>query len=153
MEDFRDIAAIELALATMAEPPLPAPHNEVNCRRCQDTGWITHGDGHRTVCPDCGKGSSSYGGPLDTWRDAKNLIQKGNELADRGTAILDQAERDGKLTVDIRLRAPTVSQKLALGTCCPPVQPSESTAQAQQAASACRRMVWRPKLLARWRAR
>jgi hypothetical protein len=43
--------------------------------------------------------------PLSTYRDAQSLIQKGNELADRGKAILNRAEREGKLTVDIRLPA------------------------------------------------
>ncbi len=43
------------------------------------------------------------GGPLDSIRDAKELVRKGNELADRGKALLDQAERNGKITVDIHL--------------------------------------------------
>ena len=43
------------------------------------------------------------GGPFDSIRDAKELIRKGNELADRGKVLLDQAERNGKITVDIRL--------------------------------------------------
>ena len=43
------------------------------------------------------------GGPFDSIRDAKELIRKGNELADRGKTILDQAEREGMITVDIHL--------------------------------------------------
>jgi hypothetical protein len=49
---------------------------------------------------DLGQG---VGGPLDSIRDAKELVRKGNELADRGKALLDQAERNGKITVDIHL--------------------------------------------------
>jgi hypothetical protein len=59
-----------------------------------------------TPKPDgAGKGAKIES-PPDTYRDAKTLIEKGNALADRGKAILDQAERDGKITVDIRLPNP-----------------------------------------------
>ena len=54
--------------------------------------------------PDDDRGAV-IGGPLETYRDARVLIRKGNELADRGRAILDAAERDGKITVDVRLPA------------------------------------------------
>lgn len=54
--------------------------------------------------PDgAGAAGQSVTGPLDTLRDAKELIRKGNDLADQSVAILDQARRDGKITVDIRL--------------------------------------------------
>jgi len=107
VDDCRDAVAVDLALATMTDDaPLPWPHppTPYDCPRCRDTGWITHGDGHRTPCPDCRSGAG-YGGPLETYRDARALIRKGNELADRGRAILDAAERDGKITVDVRLPA------------------------------------------------
>jgi len=106
-DDCRDAVAIDLALATMTDDaPLPSPHppTPYDCPRCRDTGWITHGDGHRTPCPDCRSGAA-VGGPLETYRDARVLIRKGNELADRGRAILDAAERDGKITVEVRLPA------------------------------------------------
>jgi hypothetical protein len=55
------------------------------------------------VEPDDADIGQPAGGPFDSIRDAKELIRKGNELADRGKTILDQAERNGKITVDIRL--------------------------------------------------
>lgn len=50
-------------------------------------------------------GAATVAGPIDVYRNARDLIDKGNDLADRGKAILDQAQRDGKITVDIRLPA------------------------------------------------
>jgi len=51
-------------------------------------------------------------GLLDTIRAAKALIAKGNALADRGKALLDAAQRDGKITVDIIL--PDVPAEVAV---------------------------------------
>lgn len=106
-ENFRDAVAVEMTLATMVDGAAPAP-SPYRCARCRDTGWLTHGDGHRTPCPDCQSGSAGdlYGGPIDTLRQARELIEKGNSLADRGKAILDAAERDGKITVDVRIPKP-----------------------------------------------
>jgi hypothetical protein len=123
-DDSRDAAAVDLATATMAPSPAPAP---AKCLRCRGTGWIEHGDGHRTPCPECQQGSAGpFGGPLDTLHDAKELITKGNALADRGKAILDQAERDGKITVDIRLPK-SVATQARNGSCpggiCPLMPP------------------------------
>lgn len=117
-EDYRDEVAVDLAVATIISSPTPTPPGPAQCPRCHGTGWIKHGDGHRTPCPDCQQGSAGpFGGPLDTLRDAKELIAKGNELADRGKAILDQAERDGKITVDIRVPKPVVNSALPPGSC------------------------------------
>lgn len=147
--DYRDAVAVEWAVATMTDrTPQPNPPSPYRCPRCKDTGWITHGDGHRTPCPDCSDGSSApYGGPLDTLREAKELIRKGNELADRGKALLDAAEREGKITVDVHLpksESPPVEYRPAGGTCpggfCPyvPPAPSEGTnASDARAAGAC----------------
>jgi len=137
--DCRDAAAVDLAVATMDQGPTPEPL--AKCTLCKGTGWITHGDGHRTPCPDCqGDTGVAYGGPLDTLRDAKALIEKGNELADRGKALLDQAELDGKITVDIRL--PSVPRL--------PIQTPPDTATSP-AASECQGGVCRPRLFGRFR--
>jgi len=166
-DDFRDAVAVDLALATMtdadAPQPSPNPPRPDRCPRCDDTGWITHGDGHRTPCPDCSDGDSgSYGGPLDTWRDAKDLIRKGNDLADRGTALLDAAQRDGKITVDVRLPDTDVSaggNTSCPGGVCPvppltwPAQPAEADPATPSAAPGCAGGVCRPRLLGRWRWR
>jgi hypothetical protein len=101
--DYRDAAAADLAVASMVETanPLPAPEK---CDRCDGSGWIEHGDGHRTPCPQCqGSAGDEYSGPLDTIRDAKELIRQANRAVERGNAILDAVERDGKVTVDVRL--------------------------------------------------
>ena len=105
-ECYRDAAAIDFALATMTDGSTPNPQPE-KCPRCGGAGWITHGDGHKTPCPDCQDGSAGpYGGPLDTLRGAKDLIRKGNESADRSKELLDRAERDGKIRLDIHLPEP-----------------------------------------------
>lgn len=56
-------AAVLVARASMVHgdvAPLPKPEPEPDptpnpdkCKTCQGTGWIVHGDGHRTPCPDC----------------------------------------------------------------------------------------------------
>lgn len=57
--ESRALAATTLAYHTpRAVTPLPAPAptpkpNPDKCARCNGTGWITHGDGHKTQCPDC----------------------------------------------------------------------------------------------------
>ena len=85
------------------------------------------------------------GGPLDSIRDAKELVRKGNELADRGKALLDQAEREGKITVDIRL--PNQSAKYET--------PETETAFTGNCSSSSSRTVRystrRPLLFWRWR--
>lgn len=53
----RAAASIAAARATMVQgaEPTPAPSKEC-CVECRGTGYITHGDGHRTQCPcpgDC----------------------------------------------------------------------------------------------------
>ncbi len=147
--DPRDAAAVEWAVATMVSDHAPQPQPDPQpyaCLRCQDTGWIIHGDGHRTRCPDCSDGSGK-GSPLDTLRDARELIRKGNELADRGKAILDRAERDGKITIDVRLPKPNLRQEVIApsqkstmscqnGVCSlVPQQPGQTPATPQSAAS------------------
>jgi hypothetical protein len=32
-------------------PPAPEPKPDECCNACKGTGYITHGDGHRTPCP------------------------------------------------------------------------------------------------------
>jgi hypothetical protein len=80
--DWTPTIACEGAMVSMAEAPMPEPE----------------------PAPDDGAmPGSPITGPLDTFRDAKELIRKGNDLADRSKALLDAAQRDGKITVDIRL--------------------------------------------------
>jgi hypothetical protein len=60
LEQARAAAAVSVAAASMVaddapspEPgPRPGPKPDV-CPDCKGTGWIVHGDGHRTPCP-CG---------------------------------------------------------------------------------------------------
>jgi len=110
-----DDVAVDFAVATMIEGEEPAPGpSPYDCPTCKDTGWIMHGDGHQTKCPNCDL-AGLPGGPLDIIRQAKELIRKGNQLADRGKALLDAIQRDGKLTVDIRL--PQTSAECPDGKC------------------------------------
>lgn len=98
-----DDVAVDFAIATMMTnvAPDPAPSPSPNeCSNCGGAGWITHGDGHKTPCPKC---SPQVGGPLSIIRDAKELVRKGNDLANRGKSLLDAIDRDGKITVDVRL--------------------------------------------------
>ncbi len=49
-----DNVAVDLALATMVQGVDPAPKpSPFDCPTCKDTGWIIHGDGHQTKCPNC----------------------------------------------------------------------------------------------------
>ena len=91
--DCTALAATQGAMLTLEKAPAPAPTP--------------------TPAPD----GAPVGGPIDTYRDAKTLIDKGNALADRSKALLDQAQRDGKITVDIRLPTPPATGALAA---CPP---------------------------------
>lgn len=61
-EAARAAAAVSAARASMVveapaptpKPPAPGPKPTPDkCPDCNGTGWITHGDGHRTKCP-CG---------------------------------------------------------------------------------------------------
>lgn len=57
-ESARAAASIAAARATMAIDTAPAPEPPAGgcCIECRGTGWIVHGDGHRTACPcpaDC----------------------------------------------------------------------------------------------------
>jgi len=57
VEHAKSAAAVAAARASMeaaspAPQPEPKPKPKV-CPQCNNTGWITHGDGHRTRCP-CG---------------------------------------------------------------------------------------------------
>jgi len=61
-EAGRAAAAVMAARASMLvestppappAPPAPTPPTPAKCSDCQGTGWIVHGDGHRTRCP-CG---------------------------------------------------------------------------------------------------
>lgn len=98
-----DEVAVDFATATMIDGVSPTPNpSPFNCPTCKDTGWIIHGDGHQTKCPNCDL-AKLPGGFFDVVRQAKELIRKGNELADRGKSILDALQRDGKITVDIKI--------------------------------------------------
>lgn len=59
LEAARCAAAVHVAASSMQSgeapkpgPTPPAPKPE-QCEQCNGTGWIVHGDGHRTPCP-CG---------------------------------------------------------------------------------------------------
>lgn len=47
--NYRPYISTNLAKATMIEPA------EIIEDQCDGSGWITHGDGHKTECPGCSK--------------------------------------------------------------------------------------------------
>jgi hypothetical protein len=84
-----ECAMITLEKSTPAPIPQPAPKPD----------------------PDGAKpGSQAVTSPLDMFRDARTLIDKGQSLADRSKAILDQAEQDGKITLDVHLPKPAPTE-------------------------------------------
>lgn len=57
-ETPRATAAVAAAYATFAtgeaDPqPAPKPTPDGKCKSCNGRGYIIHGDGHRTDCPNC----------------------------------------------------------------------------------------------------
>ena len=123
--DWTPLVATEAALITLAGDESPQPQLE-----------------------DTDVTGEPVGGPLDTIHEARELIRKGNELADRGQAILDQAERDGKITVDIRLPDPgTRSEAPQPDAACN----SECATPAARTVRYTQRPTRRPLLFWRWR--
>tara|TARA_Y100001937_G_scaffold84981_1_gene114959 strand:+ start:1245 stop:1931 length:687 start_codon:yes stop_codon:yes gene_type:complete len=49
-EDLRAYISTRLALAVMTTANVP---DEEEVEQCDGSGWVTHGDGHRTPCPGC----------------------------------------------------------------------------------------------------
>jgi hypothetical protein len=143
-----DEVAVDFATATMAKGVAPAPNpSPFDCPTCKDTGWIMHGDGHQTKCPNCDL-AGLPGGPFDIIRQANELIKRGNELARRGKALLDAIERDGKITVDIHLpNAP--KQPLADGQ--KPIVTSSDCADGQCSISSYKPTKTRKKSTWRWK--
>jgi hypothetical protein len=81
--DYRDEIALDLALVTIqANTPLPTPTPDV-CPQCGGTGWITHGDGHKTKCP-CQDGAEPQGilGIKDAAEAVKKTCEKTNRVID-----------------------------------------------------------------------
>ena len=97
--DYRDIIALDMALVTLqadAPPPTPGPAPE-KCQQCGGTGWITHGDGHKTPCP-CQDGAEPQG--ILGIRDAAEAVTKTCEKTNR---ILDGFWTSG---LDIHIAPP-----------------------------------------------
>lgn len=94
-DDYRWDVAGGLALTSMTDNT-PAPDDsDYKCKHCKDTGWITHGDGHKTRCPHCSDGAQ-YGGPIDIYRKVEDLAAWGAEMKSR-------ADRDGYVQVRVML--------------------------------------------------
>jgi thiol-disulfide isomerase/thioredoxin len=51
-EALRAYVSTRLALAVMTTPDSPDEEDE-DTELCDGSGWITHGDGHKTKCPGC----------------------------------------------------------------------------------------------------
>lgn len=51
--DYRAYTATRLAEAVMETPSVIVPDEEEVEELCDGSGWIVHGDGHKTPCPGC----------------------------------------------------------------------------------------------------
>lgn len=124
--DYRDEIALDMALVTLqADVPSPSPTPDGQCERCGGTGWITHGDGHKTPCPEC-KGARPQGilGISDVTKAVKETCEKVNRILDGfwigGLTIHIDPPRD-KPTVTIpateQYVPPVVKQQQASSGC------------------------------------
>ena len=102
---YLDAVACDLALASLGGSPSPVPAPEYDCPHCRDTGYITHGDGHKTRCPHCNPGDLP-GGVIDKARQIGELIDKAVPLVNQVKGIMDAAQRDGEVVVKVQLPRP-----------------------------------------------
>lgn len=51
--EYRAYAATRLAEAVMETPSVVVPDEEEDEELCDGSGWVVHGDGHKTPCPGC----------------------------------------------------------------------------------------------------
>lgn len=175
--DVQNAAAVDLALAmaTDGNTPLTVPAPAL-CARCNGTGVITQGDGHKTPCPLCnsgqmgpvGAGLPNFGGPLG---DVRDLLAKGNRLADEAQGLLTAAKSKG-VTVTSHIELPVsavVSSRVPIPDFNLPAADTSDCANGQcprqAAASGCangqcprqaaadtsRTIISRPRLFGRWR--
>lgn len=59
VDRWRAEASVLVAMASFDTAPAPQPGpnpTPYKCSQCKDTGFITHGDGHKTPCPSCRPG-------------------------------------------------------------------------------------------------
>jgi hypothetical protein len=114
---------------------------------------------------DSGAPGRPITGPLDMIREAQELIRNGSELVDRSKGLLDAAEREGKITVDVllpKLQTPVTQQTPSVscsgGTCRLVPQDQAESQQTetepmpklQAAAPVCRAGSCRRRLFRRW---
>lgn len=54
--DYRPYISTNMAkIIIESNTPAPTPDEDDEVEGCDGSGWITHGDGHRTPCPGCDK--------------------------------------------------------------------------------------------------
>ena len=103
-QEYRDVIAAEWALFSLDE--LPEPDNtEYDCPRCKDTGYITHGDGHRTPCPDCNSGDlpGARDGLIKGIKDIGPMIARGKVLLAWIEQVKRAADQQGEIVVKIQI--------------------------------------------------
>ncbi len=142
--DYRPAIACEMALGSMgiAEPtPVPTPGV---CDECKGTGWITHGDGHKTECPHCNGaiGPGQYGSFMGI-SDATKAVAKTCSKVD---AAIDKL-MGGGLNIKVGDEYPTLAPEVPRSPCaggqCPVTTSVQATATVKRTYTQPKRLFWR----------
>jgi thiol-disulfide isomerase/thioredoxin len=80
--DYRPYISTRLAIAILDEEQAPEPNTPVS--RCDGSGWITHGDGHKTRCPGCSACEGQKTAPEATAAPKATEAPKASENAPKG---------------------------------------------------------------------
>jgi len=89
-----DVAAASVTVVSLTsfEPVIPTPPVPGVCPSCNNTGYITHGDGHQTPCPDCSSGSA---GSPSSWLGISDLTDTAKQTAQKINTLLDNVQNNG----------------------------------------------------------
>ena len=97
--DYRSAIACELALVSMGSDEAPSPTPNTT-DKCDGSGWITQGDGHKTKCPGCPACTNDSGdlpGGILGISDATKAVKDTCEKVD---AVIDKL-MDGGLNIKV----------------------------------------------------
>ncbi len=145
--DFRPTIACELALGTMSPDESPSPTPDVT-DKCDGSGWITQGDGHKTKCPGCPACAGDLPGGILGISDATKAVKDTCEKVD---AVIDKL-MDGGLNIKVGDKAPLLPAWGPAKPACPDGQCPTQTVKvpvtatvraAQRVYTQPRRLFWR----------
>lgn len=103
--EFTDVVVSALAAHSASLTPVPDPdinpdpekHSRANC---PTGGWVTHGDGHRTRCPDC---DPPWTGMEDVQAELSRMQDEFNRFAVMQSEIQTLTAAHAKQTESMRL--------------------------------------------------